>query len=256
MKYVFYEQDDVERDLIVNVLEKYCVPYKINTNRHSHMFGDDFDYDIIVDLDPDKIEWVKEKVQERINLENCFDMRTVNHPVLKDEKEPAKTNTTLFEDIFKPNLGIDISLLDKERKKNKSIVEEIDEMFENKIKPNMDKLDKDNVINFMKESGLADKLKDSISNAFGIGNPDEMKNQLQNDLQKYFHNKIHDMLPDMDNVLEQFGKDGKEITYNELPEQMKIDLEKQYGHKMLTSNRCKFIRSKNGIAVFIDASED
>lgn len=68
MKYIFYEKSELEKELIVNVLDKWCVPFKLTTyNKWNEGF-----YDITVDVNPNRIEWIKEKVEERINLERLY----------------------------------------------------------------------------------------------------------------------------------------------------------------------------------------
>lgn len=92
MKYVFYEKDELEKDLIVNVLKKYCVPFKIDS--HEHGWRDEL-YDISIDLNPDKIEWVKAKISERITLENCYLADTQEHPTeLKKRRISATSIST------------------------------------------------------------------------------------------------------------------------------------------------------------------
>lgn len=255
MRYVFYDLDEQERDLVINVLDHWCVPFKPVTHSRDGLFGTSHSYDIIIDLEPDKIEWVKDKVQERFNLENSFDMPTYKHPPLKNKEDISqhigqeKTAPSLFEDIFKPNLGIDMDYLKKEQKQTKSIIEEIDDIFENQIKPVSDQIDgdKDKLMDFMDKHGIKDRLKDALRNSLGMTSPDKLKD----DLMSYFKDKVSSML-DVGNMLGDITKDGIEITYNELPELMKQDLEKQYGKKLLNSNKCKFIKTKTGIAVIID----
>ena len=249
MKYVFYDLDEVERDLVVNVLDHWCVSFKPVSHSRSGLFGTSHTYDIVIDLDPDRIEWVKDKVQERFNLENSWDLRPIEHPQKKQEIQPETTETSLFEDLFKPNLGIDIAALDKKRERNKSIIKEIDDIFENQIKPVSEYIagDKEKLMDYMDKTGIKDKLQNALRDSLSMSSPDTLKD----DLMSYFKNKISNML-DIGNMVEDITKDGIEITYNELPEQMKQDLEQEYGKKLLTSNKCKFVKSKNGIAVIID----
>lgn len=249
MRYVFYNKTEQEKELITNTLDRWCVPYDKETHEQTSIFGTRLSYDIIIDVKPEKIDWVKEKVQERFDLENSWDLTPVEHPQKEQEIQPETTVPSLFEDLFKPNLGIDIAALDKKRERNKSIIKEIDDIFENQIKPVSEHIagDKEKLMDYMDKTGIKDRLQNALRDSLGMSSPDTLKD----DLISYFENKISNML-DIGDTVEAITKDGIEITYNELPEQMKQDLEQEYGKKLLTSNKCKFVKSKNGIAVIID----
>lgn len=156
--YVWYDKDETEKDLIINVLNQWCVPYKTKTNRVDSLFGYSESYDIMVELDTthkgrkkSPYDFIISKVKERLALEQCYEGRDAKRPPLKEETKcdngsdgdlvelKAYGNNgrlypsvpSLFEDFFEPprpdNILLNISeLLPKAlRKDNKNLSEDL-----------------------------------------------------------------------------------------------------------------------------------
>lgn len=244
MRYVFYNKDEQERDLITNTLDKWCVPYNKQTHEHSSMFGTRYAYDIIIDVKPEKLDWVLDKVQERFNLENSFEAPSYQKPQEKVNKNDSVPS--LFEDLFKPNFGKDLNKLTQEKENNKSAVEQIDELFE-QLKPMAHELsDLQKLNDYLNKNGLMDKIKDISRKS--LKEPNFVK-----DLHKLYNDKIKNLFNE---TQMEIPEDAIEITYNELPQPLRDDLEQEYPKKLLMSNKCRFYRTENGLIIHMDCSEE
>jgi len=75
-KHVFIDNDEARKDLIIGVLDKYCVPRKIITETESDMFGNHTNwYDIEINVNDKAWELINGKVKEVLALEDSFDLR-------------------------------------------------------------------------------------------------------------------------------------------------------------------------------------
>ena len=85
MRQVFYDQTEKGLDLITNILDKWCVPYKIETKRTDSFFMQQTKYDVVVDVSYEFYAKLKQEYDEYLdicqNLENCWNM-----PAYKGEK--------------------------------------------------------------------------------------------------------------------------------------------------------------------------
>ena len=82
----FYDLDSEDRDIIINVLEEYCVPYKVITVQRPGMFYEGT-YEIRLDLDQKPWEFIRDKVNNTLefydHLESNYDLPSYE----KDKKE-------------------------------------------------------------------------------------------------------------------------------------------------------------------------
>jgi hypothetical protein len=81
---VYEGLNEKTKDIIVDVLEKYCVPKRVEIIKKETFFGDYKTYNIHLDLKEEPLKFIKEKIQERLNLEKSFNLKAVNPDTLKD----------------------------------------------------------------------------------------------------------------------------------------------------------------------------
>lgn len=94
-KHVFIDNDEARKELILGVLDKYCVPRKVIPDRQEDMFGNSMTwYDIEINVNDKAWEFINAKVKEVLSLENSYDMRCKPGIGAKRdvEKEPTKTD--------------------------------------------------------------------------------------------------------------------------------------------------------------------
>jgi len=108
-KHVFIDNDEARKDLIIGVLDKYCVPRKIITETESDMFGNHTNwYDIEINVNDKAWELINSKVKEVLTLENSFDLRCKpgvgeikkNSTESKQEKNKKPTLGGLLSGLF------------------------------------------------------------------------------------------------------------------------------------------------------------
>ena len=83
---VYEGLNEKTKDTIVDVLEKYCVPKRIETVRIETFFGDFKTYNIHLDLKDEPLKFVKQKVDERLKLEKSFNLKSVE-PTYEENKK-------------------------------------------------------------------------------------------------------------------------------------------------------------------------
>jgi len=103
-EYKFYQHTDVDRDIICDVLDKWCVPYKVVRRKiDCFPYPPQEEFDIVVNLTDEKWCWIRQLVWDRLehmnNLEECYDMETVEHPDKDQDAEPFKGKLGL-RDLF------------------------------------------------------------------------------------------------------------------------------------------------------------
>lgn len=91
------------KDIVIDVLEKYCVPKRVEVIRKETFFGDKKTYNIHLDLEEKPLKFVKEKIEQRINLEKSFNLKIVDpHKNIPQNytksKKGLKTEEILEED--------------------------------------------------------------------------------------------------------------------------------------------------------------
>lgn len=67
MKYVYFDKSDKDKDLICNALDSICVPYKTRCNRRYGFFCEDEQWEITIDVLPDKMGFVLNHVMIDLN---------------------------------------------------------------------------------------------------------------------------------------------------------------------------------------------
>lgn len=281
MKRVFYELDEEQYGIVTNTLDQYCVKYQKRINREEGLFRDNITYDVEIDMDNDKeitlkdgtvttpYNFIVSKVEERLNLEKCFEMRTrepIREKKVKKQKdkgpqlppwmdktcpdfvpketckEPEEHHNSLFEDLFQPNLGIDIQHLEKEQKKQKNILDEIEQV----IKPKNN--DKNIIETLSKLSTNCKDFEDFKKAAEETGLADELKSIIRRRL----NNNETDIIEAIDNIL----NNGEEISFTDLPEDLKKDLTKQFPESLLRSDKCIIKINGTGVSIEINGVEE
>ena len=86
---VYEDLNEKTKDIIVDVLEKYCVPKRIETARTETFFGDFKTYNIHLDLKDEPLKFVKQKVEERLKLEKSFNLKPVEPNIQPKENQKA-----------------------------------------------------------------------------------------------------------------------------------------------------------------------
>ena len=86
---VYEDLNEKTKDIIVDVLEKYCVPKRIETARTETFFGDFKTYNIHLDLKDEPLKFVKQKVEERLKLEKSFNLKPVEPYIQPKENQKA-----------------------------------------------------------------------------------------------------------------------------------------------------------------------
>ena len=75
-KHVFIDNDEERKELILGVLDKYCVPRTVIPDRQEDMFGNSYTwYDIEINVNDKAWEFINGKVKEVLALEDSYDMR-------------------------------------------------------------------------------------------------------------------------------------------------------------------------------------
>lgn len=92
MRQVFYDQTEKGLDLITSILDKWCVPYKIETKRTDSFFMQQTKYDVVVDISYEFYAKLKQEYDDYLdncqNLENCWNM-----PAYKGKEESSTEET-------------------------------------------------------------------------------------------------------------------------------------------------------------------
>lgn len=86
---VYEGLNEKTKDIIVDVLEKYCVPKRIETMRTETFFGDFKTYNIHLDLKDEPLKFVKQKVEERLKLEKSFNLKPVEPNIQPKENQKS-----------------------------------------------------------------------------------------------------------------------------------------------------------------------
>lgn len=68
-KRIFEDKSDKETEVIISVLEKYCVPYKVEDKEQFVIFAKIKTHDIIIDVNDEPWEYIKAKVNAALKLE-------------------------------------------------------------------------------------------------------------------------------------------------------------------------------------------
>lgn len=91
MKYVYFDKSDKDKDLICNALDSICVPYKTRCNRRYGFFCEDEQWEITIDVLPDKMGFVLNHVNDRLKLEKIFHSACADRHIDKFKK-PEENN--------------------------------------------------------------------------------------------------------------------------------------------------------------------
>lgn len=108
-EYRFYQQSEVDKDIICDILDKWCVPHKVVRRRiDCFPYPPQEEWDVVVNLTDEKWLWIRDIVWKRIedmnNLEECFDLEPVEHPDKNQDAEPSKGKMGL-KDLFKQEIN-------------------------------------------------------------------------------------------------------------------------------------------------------
>lgn len=114
MQYTFVDKSEEEKNIICNILDKYCVKHTEEEKDYSTALYTIKAYDIIIDLD-EKTEhtwsdgsvktpylFITDKVKEVLNVVNSYDLPAVEHPTAFDnqaEMEKSLAPRNLWEKV-------------------------------------------------------------------------------------------------------------------------------------------------------------
>lgn len=242
----FYDLDAEDRDIIINVLEEYCVPYKVITVQRPGMFYEGI-YEIRLDLEQKPWEFIRDKVNNTLefyaNLESNYELPAYE----KDKKEPETHD--VFEELFNPiniqnhthanteeTKEITKKLFNDDERSNKtqSIGEILDDLM-NKVPKG--KVTKEDVKEFMQNSGLEKEIKDQLKKAICPDN--EIKNKVMECLKS---------------ITESLDK-GEIVKFDDLPLDLKDQLCSRFSEKELREGVIRKITTPNGIALSIEVKK-
>lgn len=103
-KYFYKNLNESQKDIIVCVLDKYCVPREIKINYIADPLNilcfynrELILYDIQLDLKPDALEFVKNKIEETLKLENCFNKPSFKSKYNREQKSNKRNNKKVKE---------------------------------------------------------------------------------------------------------------------------------------------------------------
>lgn len=283
IKKVWYDKDDIEMGIITKVLDKYCVPYTKRQKRIVEdifeVFNPEYRWDIEVELATDVMnngkssyDFIIEKVQERLNLEDAYDAVEDEH-----DKEMRKSIIKACGDpfnILSPING-DKPLSEKladAMENNEVIRKALEEktMFEN-IKAFWNKV-KQRVTGLFKKKKQAPKsimdlykkymTPEAIKHATSPEAVDKyftengLKDQIKQDLREYFGDPkeiAHNILGETLKAMTPETK-GDVVKFDDLPELDKLALRSQFPENLLRSNKCviRRVQKDNQVALSIE----
>ena len=283
IKKVWYDKDEIELGIITNVLEKYCVPYKTKRVRQVEdifeVFNPEYRWDIEVELATDimnngksSYDFIIEKVQERLNLEDAYDAVEDEH-----DKEMRKSIIKACGDPFNVLAPIKGDKTFSEKladamEKNEIIRKALEEktMFEN-IKDFWNKV-KQRVTGLFKKKKQAPKsimdlykkymTPEAIKHATSPEAIDKyftensLKDKIKQDLREYFGDPkeiAHNILGEALKAMTPEPK-GNVVKFDDLPELDKLALRSQFPEALLRSNKCviRRVQKDNQVALSIE----
>lgn len=232
MKKVWYDLDERERDIICNALDKYCVPYKTIKHETENWFNKNVTWDIETDLSVEEkngispYDFVEEKVQEYIDLEDFYNMKSYTKPHTKDEIARDKLRHQHIQKNKDEQLLKDLEATDK--------------MQENNMLSGFWQ----NMINKLFPKNEEDKVDKKIAEMFGAENRvGDIEDVLINGL-------MNTVLPAIT------GKNmGKRVKFEDLPMDMQQDLKQKYPLKLLKSDACHIYHNGNDYHVVLMRAE-
>ena len=95
MQYRLLDKSVEECSIIENVLDKYCIPYRVEEKRQiiPGLFSSVITtYDIIINMDlkPESIKFIEDKIKEVQSLEDCYNL---------EYEEEYKKSTDIFDSL-------------------------------------------------------------------------------------------------------------------------------------------------------------
>ena len=304
LPYVFTDLNEEKLNVITSVLDQYCVKYQKKAHREQGLFYSNVTYDVIVELDREKeitlkdgtkttpFNFIMDKVNQALKMlgynKEIKDKRLKEELIKREitEKQIKETadkiinnNPTLFEDLFKPNFGIDFdsikSKAEELHKRNqflKKLFEESTERMKKEDTPKrlsdimremVDKATKEikttdpsEIAKQMDEKGFTKEFKDKIKDV--IGTPKDIQDKI-NDLGKDIE-QLDDIMesvkkgnpiknlnlgnPEAEKVYNDLKDDGEQIEFDELPLEAKDMLCAQFPLSQLRSNKVKIYKKQ------------
>lgn len=146
MKFVFYEKEECERDVICNVLDSWNVHYRIKTNRKGDFFYRRENYDIQIDVEPPFYEFLNKEIDKVLTLEANYHLPTLPHPTcapIEDvEDEPQKNNmaSCILSKLFGRTRDIEEDARDS---MSSDIISAIKDTFEDGVEVDFEELPND-----------------------------------------------------------------------------------------------------------------
>lgn len=149
LQHVWDNLSERKRDLICNVLDKYCVPYKVTTNRSEGIFGYSENYSVIVNLSVEERngvsprDFVLGKVQERLDLEQSLSLDFKPTETIKLNKGADKSKDELSNKVSPLSRIVDFLASGFEKKETISdeaackIMKDIEQFFESNLQPSL-----------------------------------------------------------------------------------------------------------------------
>ena len=238
VKQVWVDKDNIELGIITTILDKYCVPYTVNQKRIVedifNVFKPTYRYDITTNLSTEiksngksAYDFVMEKVEERLNLEDLYDSTETEEEfemrksIIKAAGDPYKVLNTL-----KPPTKDGI---EKQTKKSKSFLDKIKNWF--KPKKSMSILDFCKDFNKKQKTGTFADLGKFINDTAALG-------KLLSDLDS--------LCPEANGVDSQLLANAPSCKYDELPEHEKAMLRNRIPEPILRSPKCSIKRVQQG----------
>lgn len=237
LPYVFTDLNEEKLNVITSVLDQYCVKYNKKIHREQGMFYSNTTYDVIVELDREKeitlkdgtkttpFDFIMNKVNQALKMlgynkevkdkrlkEELIKRETTEKQIKETADKIINNNPTLFEDLFKPNFGIDFdsikSKAEELHKRNQTLKKLFEESTERMKKEDTPK----------RLSDIMREMVDKATKEIKTTDPSEIAKQMdEKGFTKEFKDKIRDVIgtpKDIENKINDLGKDIEKLALN------------------------------------------
>ena len=218
----FYNLTEKERNIVLDTLDFYCVPRRIQSIKKNYSTK----YDIYVNMDEEPWAFIRDKVdfalQSYRNLERNYKLPACTNKKGKTRKPRRKKST-----------------LDKIMKKISQIPSDI--------------TTEEQLLQYCKDSGLDKTIKDELKKYLSEGTSDT-KDKLIDMLDAFANAKIP--MPQNKDLSEIISEGGEEISFDEVPEPIQTILLEKFDEEFLNSNKVKIFKIWNGVSFDISVVVD
>lgn len=239
MKKVWFDLSENDAELVLKVLDEYCVPRKKRSHEVFGLFYTAYKYDIEVDLSIDEImttkkgkispyDFITKKVDEIFQLRDDFDLPAKRHPLLVEDKERIAKEKLECKRINIKN----------------PIIEQQDEPWYKILWHNLK-------LGFKRKDLKSKSIIDFINSNSRKHNLDFEK-IIEDSFRKQFMPPFLDIPKCFESKMQGKVEGCKEIKFDDLSSFIKQSLTMIYPVEVLRSDKCKIYQSGNQISVIIN----